>query len=283
MLQRISYDGSLRLDHHSDYRGVTTYHAGSAIRTWSGGRVRGSVGTGFNAPAFYQTQGSAYNRGNSALQPEQTRTFDVGIEQSLLAGRVDLNVGAFDQRFSQLIQYVSGATSGPPNYAQISPAYYDNLTQARSKGYEADAHVAISQFWRASLNYTQVIASVYSVAPGFGGSLRAGDALIRRPSHSGSALLSYTAPNIWSAAASANYVGKRPDMDFAQFPSPTVTLPHYVKLDLSGSVELLHAHSHSVALTGRVENALNVRYEDALHFPAPGRSVLVGARITLAR
>lgn len=278
-LQRLSYDGSVRYDQHSDYKDVTTYHAGAAIRLWSGARVRASYGTGFNAPAFFQTQGSAYNRANGALQPEQARTLDAGVEQGLLSDRIHINLGAFDQRFSQLIQYVAGVTSGPPDYAQITPAYYDNLTQARSKGYEAGARISVTPFWTGSLSYTQVIATVFSVPPNFGGTLRPGDALLRRPSHSGNALVAYARPRLWSAAASANYVGRRPDTDFALFPSPTVTLPAYVKLDIAGSVDLLRGSSRALALTARMENALDRRYEDVLHFPAPRRSLLLGARL----
>lgn len=282
-VHRVSYDASVRYDNHSDYKDVTTYHAGAAVQLWRGARLRGAFGTGFNAPAFYQTQGSAYNRPNSALQPEQARTLDVGLEQFLLSGRLRASAGAFDQRFSQLIQYVAGVTSGPPDYTEITPAYYDNLTQARSKGYQAGAQLDLSSAWRASVNYTQVIATVYAVPPTFAGSLKPGDALLRRPSHSGNALLSYTAPRGWSASASANYVGTRPDMDFAVFPSPTVSLPSYVKLDLAASVTILHSSSSTIALTARVENALDKRYEDVLHFPAPRRTVLLGARIAAAR
>lgn len=279
----ISYDGSVRYDNHSDYKNVTTYHAGTSVQLWTGARVRAAYGTGFNAPAFYETQGSAYNRPNSALQPEQVRTLDGAIEQSLLSGRLRASVGAFDQRFNQLIQYVAGTTTGPPNYTQITPAYYDNLTQARSKGYETSAQLSIAPAWTASINYTQVIATVYSVAPGYGGTLKPGDALLRRPSHSGTALLSYAAPEGWSASASANYIGKRPDMDFALYPSPTVTLPSYVKLDLSGSIDVVHDPRRTVALTLRVDNALDKRYEDVLHFPAPRRALLVGGRIVATR
>lgn len=282
-VRRVSYDASVRYDNHSDYKDVTTYHAGSAVQLWNGARVRGSYGTGFNAPAFYETQGSAYNRPNSALQPEQVRTLDVGLEQSLLSGRVSASIGAFDQRFSQLIQYVPGLNSGPPTYSQITPAYYDNLTQARARGYEAGAQLALGQAWSASLNYTQLLARVYAVPPNFGGSLRPGDALLRRPSHSGSALASYAAPAGWYASVNATYVGKRPDMDFAIFPSPTVTLPAYVKLDLAGSVDILRTQSRALALTARVDNALDKRYEDVLHFPAPRRTVLIGGRLTVTR
>lgn len=279
----LSYDASVRYDTHSDYKDVTTYHAGTALQLWRGARLRGAYGTGFNAPAFYQTQGSAYNRPNSALQPEQARTLDVGLEQSLLADRLRATVGGFDQRFSQLIQYVGGVTSGPPNYTQITPAYYANLTQARSKGYEAGLQLDIASAWRASVNYTQVIAAVYAVPPGFAGPLKPGDALLRRPSHSGNALLSYTAPQGWFASVNANYVGTRPDVDFAVFPSPTLSLPSYVKLDLAASVNVLRSSTSTLAVTAQIDNALDRRYEAVLHFPSPRRTVLLGGRITASR
>jgi outer membrane cobalamin receptor len=69
-------------------------------------------------------------------------------------------------------------------------------------------------------------------------------------------------------------------MDFSQFPSPTVTLPSYVRLDLAASVTVLRDRARTVALTARVENALDRRYEDVLHFPAPGRAVLLGVRLS---
>ncbi len=78
-LSRFAYDASIRRDTHSDYRDVTTYHTGVSIGVWQGARVRAAYGTGFNAPAFYETQGSAFNAPNPDLQPEQTHDLDVGI------------------------------------------------------------------------------------------------------------------------------------------------------------------------------------------------------------
>lgn len=279
-LARISYDASARHDNHSDYKNVTTYHAGLAFQLWSGARARASYGTGFNAPAFYETQGSAYNRPNPDLQPERARTLDFGIEQVLMGDRLSVSVGAFDQRFDQLIQYVAGTNTGPPSYTQLTPAYYANLTQARARGYQGQAQLQLPASLRASIGYTQLIAAVYSVPPGFGGSQRPGDALLRRPSHSGHALLEYDGSRGLSASANATYVGRRPDMDFARYPSPTVTLPAYVRLDLATSLPLVSTGSGSLSLTARVENALDRRYEDVLHFPAPRRAFLLGGRIT---
>jgi vitamin B12 transporter len=76
-------------------------------------------------------------------------------------------------------------------------------------------------------------------------------------------------------------VGKRPDIDFNQFPSPTVTLPAYVRVDISGEANLWRGETGSAfSLTTRVENALDKRYETVLHYPAPGRTILLGARFS---
>jgi outer membrane cobalamin receptor len=59
-----------------------------------------------------------------------------------------------------------------------------------------------------------------------------------------------------------------------------VTLPAYAKLDLSADVPVVTLARTGITLNARVENALNKRYEDVLNFPAPGRVVLIGGRIT---
>jgi vitamin B12 transporter len=281
-VERLSYDVSARYDQHSDFHNVTTYHAGASVALWREAHVRASYGTGFNAPAFYATQGSAYNIGNSALQPEQSHSLDIGLVQSLFDGRVRATVGAFDQRFSDLIQYVPGTNGGPPDYLQLTPSYYTNLTQARSKGFQGEVNALLPLGFTGSASYTQTIAQVYSVPSGFAGA-RPGDALLRRPSHSGTASLFYSHSSAWNVGASAEYVGKRPDMDFSQFPSPIVTLASYMKVGLSGSLRVLRSHTTSVSLTARVDNALGRKYQDVFNFPAPGTAVFLGARISAVR
>jgi Outer membrane cobalamin receptor protein len=82
-------------------------------------------------------------------------------------------------------------------------------------------------------------------------------------------------------SVTANYVGKRPDVDFAAFPSPTVTLPAYTRVDVSGSLELWKGtHGSSLSLNARAENAFGKKFETVLHFPAPGRVILIGARFS---
>ncbi|MES2358505.1 MAG: TonB-dependent receptor [Gemmatimonadota bacterium] len=282
-LSLFSYDLSARHDDHSDFHGVNTYHAGATLALWAGARLRGAYGTGFNAPSFDETQGSAFNIGNPLLQPEQSHSLDVGLVQTLFGGRLRASVGGFDQRFSNQIQYVSGTFGGPPDLVQLTPSYYSNLTQARSKGYQGEVDATLPFGFTGSASYTQTIAQVFAVPPGYAGSQMPSDALLRRPSHSGTASVFYARSAEWSVGASANYVGKRPDMDFSQFPSPTVTLASYVKLGLSGSMRVFQTDGTTVSLTGRVDNLLDRRYQDVFNFPAPGRAILIGAKLSATR
>jgi outer membrane cobalamin receptor len=116
------------------------------------------------------------------------------------------------------------------------------------------------------------------VDPAYQGSDKVGDALIRRPSHSGNLIVSYSRPSSASFGVAMSFVGKRADLDFAQFPSPRVTLPSYTKLDLSADFPLTAIRRGGLKLSLRLENALDKHYEDVLHFAAPGRTVLIGAR-----
>ena len=278
-----SYDLSARHDDHSDFHGVNTYHAGATVALWTGARIRAAYGTGFNAPSFDETQGSAFNIGNPLLQPEQSHSLDVGLVQTLFDGRLRASFGAFDQRFSNQIQFVSGTFGGPPDFVQLTPSYYSNLTQARSKGYQGEIDATLPLGFTGSVSYTQTIAQVFAVPPDYTGSQRPGDALLRRPSHSGTASLFYAWSNAWSLGASANYVGKRPDMDFSQFPSPVVTLASYVNVGVSGSLRVFRTNATAVSLTARVDNLLDRRYQDVFNFPAPGRAILIGAKLSAVR
>lgn len=272
---RASYTLAGRLDANSDYERFATYRAGLSVPVFASTRLRASVSTAFNAPAFNQLRPTLYTVGSPRLAPERTRSYDVGIEQSLIGGAVRITANYFSQRFSDLIEYVAG---GPPNFL----GSYANLTRAQSNGYDIELELAPVSGFSASAGYTQATPRVTGLSASYSGGLTVGQALIRRPTHSGNATVRYGRSGIGFLSATASYIGRRPDLDFDEFPSPTVTLPAYTKLDLAGSFDILRSSSRRsiLALTARVENALDREYEDVLHYPAPGRTLLAGARFT---
>jgi vitamin B12 transporter len=269
--ERFSYTLSGRLDDNSDYHRFGTYRIGANAGILPIVRLRASLSTAFNAPAFNQLRPTLFTVGSPGLLPEKTRSAEVGLVTSTWAEPIQLSAMYFTQRFSDLIQYVDG---GPPSFK----GSYANLTGASSNGYEAELVLLPKGNWRGSASYTIVNPRVTEVAPGYQGGDSVGDALIRRPSHSGSLVMSYFHPAGAGAGVALNFVGKRADMDFAQFPSPRVTLAAYTKLDVSGELPIAVRSRGRLTLNARVENVLNKRYEDALHFPAPGRTLLIGAR-----
>ena len=269
--ERLSYTLSGRVDDNSDYHRFATYRIGASAGIVPAVRLRASLSTAFNAPAFNQLRPTLYTVSSPALRPETTHAAEVGLTTSSWAEPVRLSATYFTQRFSDLIQYVNG---GPPSYK----GSYANLTGASSNGYEAELALLPSSNWRGSASYTIVNPRVTQIPPGYQGGDNVGDALIRRPSHSGSVVVTYSRPASAGVGVALNFVGKRADTDFAQFPSPRVTLPAYTKLDISAELPIAAHRRGGLMLNARVENALNKRYEDALHFAAPGRTVLIGAR-----
>ncbi len=274
VFDRMSYNLSARRDDNSQYAAANTTRVGLNLRALAGVHVRGSVATAFNAPAFNQIQPTTYTAASPNLQPERSRSSEIGIERIWGADRFRIAGDYFNQRFSQLIQYVDG---GPPTFV----GSYSNLASASSNGYEIESELRPINPVRIFAGLTVVAPKVTSVAPGYKGSQKVGDALIRRPTHSATLGVSFATARATSFGINAAYVGKRPDVDFAQFPSPTVTLPSYVRLDLSAESRVIALSPYSgISLTARVENATAKKYQDVIGFPAPGRVILIGASFT---
>jgi vitamin B12 transporter len=269
-VSRLSYTISGRIDDNSDYERFGTYRIGANVALAAWLRLRASVSTAFNAPAFNQLRPTLYTLGSPGLGPEKIRSAEVGFVANPRAS-LRVSGGYFSQRFAELIQFVSG---GPPGFM----GSYDNLTSATAHGYEAEVEIDRRRGWRGSASYTVVNPRVTAVSAGYSGSDRPGDALIRRPSHSGKVVAAFTASSGISASASVGIVGKRPDTDFAQFPSPRVTLPGHTKTDVSAEFPLAGTSGRGLTLNARVENLFDKKYEDVLYFRAPGRIVFAGAR-----
>ena len=271
LTERLSFTLSGRMDDNSDYDRFGTYRVGVNAGLLPAIRLRASLSTAFNAPAFNQLRPTLYTVGSPSLRPERIRSAEIGLVTTLLPELVQASASYFTQRFSDLIQYVNGA---PPTFK----GSFANLTAASSNGYEGEVQISPAHNWRGSASYTIVSPRVRAVDPAYQGSDKVGDALIRRPSHSGSLVVSYARPASVGFGVAMSFVGKRADLDFAQFPSPRVTLPSYTKLDLSADLPLTTNHRGGLKLSLRVENALDKHYEDVLHYAAPGRTVLIGAR-----
>lgn len=272
-LDAIALNASARVDDPSDFDRAVTYRLGSAFRLAEGLRLRGSISTSFNAPAFFYLFDTDFTIGNPALEPERARSFEASVEQTLFDGFAAATATYFDQRFNQLIQYVPG---GAPDFVGT----YANLAAANSRGYELEFVTARRGGWSVHGSYTALRAVVRDLDPAYQGSASVGDELLRRPRRSATLGAAFAAGRGATASLSGRYIGKRPDFDFRTFPSPRIMLPGFTVLDLAGSLPVLFKDgAPRLTLTARVENVLDRHYQEVFNFDAPGRRIVVGGRV----
>jgi vitamin B12 transporter len=265
---------SARRDDYSDFNAFTTYRAGASVPAGQHSRLRASISTSFNAPAFNQLRATLYTVESPDLKPERARSWEVGFEQTLVYGIVKLSASYFNQRFRDMIQFVSGTAPG-------FLGSYANLAEAQSNGYEAELVLTPVGPLSATASYTFAEPHVTRVSSEYTGELVPGDPLLRRPKRSAAASLTWSKGRSGSLSFLGTYVGERPDFDFNQFPAERVTLPEYYKIDVAAQKRILRSSSgrSGFSITGRVDNLMDRRYEDVLNFPAPRRTWMLGARL----
>src|SRR4029450_13199341 len=92
--------------------------------------LRASGGAGIKEPDFYQSFGeSFFAQGTPDLKPERSRTFDAGVEQRLLQGRLRAEATYFHHDYLDQIAYV---LADPTPFRGT----YANLGKTRAQGLE---------------------------------------------------------------------------------------------------------------------------------------------------
>ncbi len=268
-----------RLDGNSAFGTFMSYRAGASYLLLAGIRVRAAIGKGFKEPTFFENFADGpFARGNPALRPERSRSWEVGIEHTMADGVVVATATYFDQRFRDLVLYAFGSPGpGTPNFFNVAAADAD--------GVEAEVAVSAPCGLRVTGAYTYLRTEVVDAGDGdgTGSALQEGARLLRRPTHSASVVARQELPRRGMVSATVRYVGDREDLNFETFPTARVTLPSYVRVDVAAEVQVWRAaRGHPTAgLTGRIENVFDTQYREVHGFLTPGRTVAVGLRATL--
>jgi outer membrane cobalamin receptor len=236
-----------------------------------GTRMRGSFGTGIRPPDAFEI---AFTD-NSGLKPERSKSGELGVSQTFAGSALQVDGTAFFNAYEDLIISVGRTFSGISRYRT------DNLSNARARGVE------LSAAWRlnASLDlrgaYTFLDSEILAVT----GSSSAqtpyavGDALLRRPRHSGSMDGSWTHAR---AAAFLQIQMRGEALDAEPAFGPTGGLypnPGHFVVNIGGSWRPVKA----VEVFARALNLFDREYEEVLGYPAPGRTAYVGARVAVGR
>lgn len=262
-----------RLDHDQVFDNHVTWRAGVRLTLPRGFAVRASAGTGFKAPTFAENYAnSPFEVGNRNLEPERSRSWEAGIEYGAANGAVRSSVTWFDQRFRNLIQYVTAAPGDPT---------YQNLGAALARGVEASVTARVRQAVSLGGSWSWVQSRVTDAGAGTSPGFAQGERLLRRPANQLRFWGAVTPLARLHVTAEAQYTGNRDDVDFAVFPSERITLPSFTVVNASASflVSGSAGGGPEVTLTARGENLLDSDYEVIAGFPGRGRTVMAGARV----
>lgn len=256
--------GGARYDSHSRFGGTTTL-AGSGVYTPNGGAttLRASYSEGFKVPSLYQLQ-SDY--GNQLLRPERSRGWDAGITQRGLDGRIEASATYFRRDSKNLIAFVSCAAPLTGICVNRPFGTYDNVLRAVSKGVELTLLVRPVDALTLQANYTSLDAENRSP-----GDVNFGKQLTRRPSQSVNASLDYHWAFGLDTGATVTHVGR--SFDNA---SNSRRLQGYVVADIRAAYPL----TRQVALTARVDNLFNAKYETIYRYGTFGRAAYGGVRLS---
>lgn len=242
-------NAGLRYDNHETFGDETTYRLGALYNIEPVGlRVRSSYGTGFRAPTlnelFYQDPwGSS---GNPDLKPEQSSSWEVGMNKGLFGEKVSLSVTYFEQQYEDLIQW-----------EEVAPWVWQpqNVAEAEVKGVETDVLVKVTDAFNLKAGYTNLDTEDKTT----------GQRLRRRPKDKLNVQATLSGER-FSLLADYIFVGERLDAGNE--------LDSYNLVNLSGSYRL----TKNLRLTARVENLMDEDYEEADGFGTPGTAFYGGIK-----
>ncbi len=277
----------------------------SAASWLSGTKLHASFGKGIKEPSIYYQTNSLYDilaalpngagliqqYGVGQIGPENSRTYDGGIEQQLGNGRARVGITYFHNQFTNGVEFVSQTaliSLGIPAASAVAGAAV-NSEAFRSQGIEFETEYKISNHLFARGGYTYIDAVVqHSFSsdavcptcnrnPNFPNvdigafSPLIGARPFRIAPHSGYFGLNYTRSKFYSSLT-GTLVGSRDDSDFlsdANFGS-TLLLPNrnldgaYQRLDLSGGYQL----TSRLAVYASIQNLLSEHYAEAFGYPS---------------
>ncbi len=262
-LGAFSGSASLRHDRNDEFEDQTTYRLSGAYQLTDSARIRTAYGTGWKAPTFTERFGFFPGQfvGNEALEPETSKSFEVGLDLNLADDKVTLSATYFDE-------YLDNEINGFAFDPALGSFTAVNLTGLSDReGLELSLVTAVSDNLDITANYTYLDATDPD-----------GNDEVRRPRHTSALNANYRLPE-YGANLNLNisWVGDRDDLSFATFPATTEILGDYFLANLTASMPI----TDSFEVYGRIDNLLDEDYEDVFGFATPGLSATAGFRLRL--
>ena len=239
---------------------------------FGGTRLHASFGTGFRAPDGFEL---AFTN-NPALKPEESISYDAGIEQRMSHDRAILDVTYFYNKFKDQI-----VTTGdlPTNFDS------ENIGKSRADGLETTIRIHPFQSLEFSGSYTWMNTAILAL-DGFTEPIdpfAVGEPLLRRPRNAAGFNATWTHKrlmlNMNGTIRGAVLDAEPNDGTFAcELMLPCLFRNHGYQLLNAGVAYHL---PKGIEIYGRLNNFLNQRYEEAFGFPSLRLNFITGFEVDL--
>jgi vitamin B12 transporter len=258
---------SNRHDNNSDFEDANTYRLSTAYQINPYIRLRSAMGTGVKNPTFTELYGySGSFVGNPTLQPESSKSWEIGVDLNLGRDLGHLALTYFDEALENEIADSYSFDVATQTWKSTS---INKATESQRHGVELGLDLQITQDVRAGGAVTKLAAYQANAWSG------EREVEIRRPEYTGSAYLQWTSKDARQhIAINLDYNGEMTDTFFGVV-SETVRLGSYTLLSIQASQEV----TDNVSVYARVENALNQSYQEIYGFNTPGASATAGIRV----
>lgn len=261
---RLTFVPGVRSEDNEAFGTDTNARVGAAyLHRETSTKLRASAGTGILEPSLSQNFGFG---GNPDLEPEQSVTWDAGLDQWLLEDKLRVGVTYFETRLRDMILF---------NFTTFQ---FFNGGDGVTRGIEAEAEYSFLGHAVAGATYTFLRTRATDVdEPLAAPTLVVHEPFIRRPTHAGRVYAGYHVPDSYGLFATVSVIGGREDASFVAGRPPRERADGFVKTDLSGYLVV----ADNLRLVGRVDNLFDVAYEEVIGFPGPHASFLIGLEYTL--
>ncbi|HXN64055.1 MAG TPA: TonB-dependent receptor [Candidatus Acidoferrales bacterium] len=276
-IPRLTLNAGARAEDNSSFGTRVVPRAGAAYllrrgnSNWGAARAHAFYGQGIDEPELAESFGTdPCFPGNPNLQPEESKTASAGIEQRLASDRVRVSADYFYNEFHNVISF---AFLLPTPTCQFGTGTYFNTDLAIARGANLSLETRIVRWLTIAGHYSfdnsRVLISPNATDP----TELPGNHLLRRPVNSGSVVLNA----VWRRVDFnlVGYItGQRTDSDFLGL--GFTRDPGYSRFDVATSYRV----DRNVSLFVRAGNVLDRQYQDALGYPALGREVRGGVKLT---
>ncbi len=247
---------SVRYDVYSQFENAFTWRQAVAYTTpVTRTLLHASVATAYDTPTvedLYSPGFFGYSVGNPNLSPEKSFAWEAGAEQPVWDDHLSLSATYFHNSLTDLID-LEGPFSDPVN-----------VGHATTQGVELGLTLHPLEHFSANVNYT------YLDAVDDDAQLR----LLRRPRNSFNFTTTYQPIQPVTLAFGGSYVNGREDID--PYSNATVDAPDYFVLRANVTWQI----NQTVSVWLRGENLGNTSYQPVLGYPALGRAVYAGVKVS---